>query len=91
VKNAPAVGLGVRFGYMYIYRERIIFLYQLYQMFQVLNVVTKTAGKEGMLDMNPCFLHEGNVAIITLPIPWYTPRNRAGFGFPVCGFVYTLA
>jgi len=32
-------------------------------------------------------IHDGNVAMITLPIPWYMPRNNAGFGLPVAEFV----
>lgn len=31
--------------------------------------------------------HDGSVAIITLPTPWYRPRNSAGFGFPVAACV----
>lgn len=31
--------------------------------------------------------HEGNVAMITLPIPWYRPRKSAGFALPVDAFV----
>jgi hypothetical protein len=29
------------------------------------------------------FVHDGNVAMITLPMPWYIPRNNAGLGVPV--------
>jgi hypothetical protein len=37
------------------------------------------------------FLHDGSVAMITLPMPWYIPRNNAGLGFPVAWFVYRRA
>lgn len=32
-------------------------------------------------------IHDGSVAIITLPTPWYMPLNNAGLGFPVAEFV----
>jgi hypothetical protein len=45
---------------------------------------SRVRAKNGKLKCRKVdFLHEGKVAIITLPSPWYTPRNNAGFGFPV--------